>query len=98
MRGEDLGLMYALNSKYRLYRKIKIQDAEKELEFYGPYTTNGVEGMKDSNSWKKVVGLWTPDARIFAKLPVSEEDSKRAVLEERKYIIEEYHGIVLSKP
>jgi hypothetical protein len=97
---EDLGLMYPLNSKYRLYRKVKIQDAEKELEFYGPYASNnGVKGMKDGNSWKQVVKLWTPDTRIFAKLPISEEDLKRAIPGERKYIIEIYHGIEkIDKP
>jgi hypothetical protein len=97
----DVGLDYELNSRYRLYRQIEMEDGGEIRTFYGPYWDNSrkFEGMKDYNSWEQIVKLWAPDARIFAKLPIHEDDVKRVIPGKKPYIVEVCHSLEkIDKP
>ncbi len=63
-------------AKYRIFRPIKIDDGLKIVRGYRPYYCREDKkcGFEDFDSWNEIVGLWSPEIRIFAQLPVSEED------------------------
>lgn len=94
-------LSYSLNAQYRLFRKITMEDGGEDIEFYGPYLDyyKKFHGQNDLNSWDKVIKNWDPSARLFAKLPIHEEDLARVVPGKNPYIVVTYYGIEkIDKP
>lgn len=89
LRKDEIGLMYPLESPYRLHRLVSLNIQGKITEVYGHYMNGTVNGMKDYDSWEDIVNLWTPDAKIFAKLPVRDEDLGRAIKGEKRYLVDE---------
>ncbi len=75
---------YPLNVKFRVLRPIRVDDGGLIIRGYGPY---GQHGMNDCHSWGQVLEVWAPDTRIFARLPVHEDDAARAIPGKKPYIV-----------
>lgn len=81
IRGE---LDHELNARYRLFTPIEIDDGGHKVRGYGDY---GGKGTKDCKSWEQVTKLWTPDTKIFARLPIHQEDLQRAIEGKKPHVI-----------
>lgn len=101
---DDPGFTYPFENRYRLFREIEIEDSGHHLTFYGPYHNHLakeviIKGMNNLDSWDEVVRVWTPDTRIFAKLPIYEDDIPRIIEGNKPYIVISHQGIEkINKP
>ncbi|MEK6927654.1 MAG: hypothetical protein AABX11_04435 [Nanoarchaeota archaeon] len=89
---------YPLDTRYRLFRPIfmdNVLGVEGRIQIYGPYHASSgvvtdspnIEGMKDFNSWDALVKSFIQGARIFAKLPIHEDDLNRVIESRKQYLV-----------